>query len=140
TLDGANVEIRDHVGAENIFIFGLTAEEVAARRNGGYDAGAAIESSAELKGVLDALASGVFSPNDHARYRPIADSLYHGDWFMVAADFEAYSAAQREADALWSKPGDWTEKAILNTVHMGWFSSDRTIRDYARDIWHVSVD
>jgi starch phosphorylase len=137
TLDGANVEIMEHVGRDNIVIFGLTAEEVEKRRRGGYDAGATIEASDDLKGVLDALRSGVFSPDDHNRYRPIADSLYHGDWFMVAADFEAYSKAQRDVAAIWRRTQDWTEKAILNTVNMGWFSSDRTIRDYARDIWHV---
>ncbi|MCB1972584.1 MAG: glycogen/starch/alpha-glucan phosphorylase, partial [Geminicoccaceae bacterium] len=137
TLDGANVEMLEHVGADNIVIFGLTAEEVAERRAGGYDAGATIEASDDLKGVLDALGSGVFSPDDHNRYRPISDSLYHGDWFMVAADFEAYAKAQRDVAAIWRRTQDWTEKAILNTVNMGWFSSDRTIRDYARDIWHV---
>lgn len=139
TLDGANVEILDHVGKDNIFIFGMTAAEVEARRSSNYSPGAVIESSPDLKGVLDALASGVFSPGDASRYRPIADSLYHGDWFMVAADFDAYAQAQRDVAALWYRTPDWTERAILNTVNMGWFSSDRTIRDYARDIWHVPV-
>ena len=128
-----------HVGKENIAIFGLTAEQVEEKRRGGYDAGATIEASPDLKGVLDSITSGVYSPDDHNRYRPIADSLYHGDWFMVAADFEAYAAAQNDVAAIWRKPGDWTEKAILNTLNMGWFSSDRTIREYARDIWHVPV-
>ena len=139
TLDGANVEIMEQVGRENIVIFGMTAEEVEEKRRIGHDAGATIESSPDLKGVLDALGSGVYSPGDANRYRPIIDSLYHGDWFMVAADFEAYAKAQREVDAIWRKTEDWTEKAILNTVNMGWFSSDRTIREYARDIWNVPV-
>ncbi len=139
TLDGANVEIREHVGAENIVIFGMTAEEVEEKRRSGHDPRAVIEASPDLKGVLDALASGVFSPGDTHRYRPIVDSLYHGDWFMVAADFDAYAAAQREVDGLWRRRQDWTEKTILNTVNMGWFSSDRTIREYARDIWNVPV-
>ena len=139
TLDGANVEIMEHVGRDNIVIFGLTAQEVEDKRKSGHDAGATIEASNDLKGVLDALASGVFSPEDANRYRPIADSLYHGDWFMVAADFDAYAKAQREVDAIWRQKQDWTEKAILNTVNMGWFSSDRTIREYARDIWNVPV-
>ena len=139
TLDGANVEILEHVGKENIVIFGMTAAEVEAKRHGGYDAGATIEASPDLKGVLDALASGVFSPGDPNRYRPIADSLYHGDWFMVAADFDAYAQAQRQVAAIWHRTEDWTEKTILNTVNVGWFSSDRTIRDYAREIWHVPV-
>ena len=87
--------------------------------------------------MLDQLSSGVFSPGDANRYRPIVDSITHGDWFMVATDFNAYSSTQREIAKLWRRSQDWTEKTILNTVNMGWFSSDRTIREYARDIWHV---
>ena len=87
--------------------------------------------------MLDQLASGVFSPGDANRYRPIVDSITHGDWFMVASDFNAYAAAQRDVAKLWHRTQDWTEKTILNTVNMGWFSSDRTIREYARDIWTV---
>jgi starch phosphorylase len=137
TLDGANIEIMEHVGRDNIVIFGLTAQEVQDKRRAGHNGGAAVESSPDLKGVLDALGSGVFSPGDSNRYRPIIDSIYHGDWFMVAADFDAYATAQRGVAAIWRQSGDWTEKAILNTVNMGWFSSDRTIREYARDIWNV---
>jgi starch phosphorylase len=139
TLDGANVEIREHVGHDNIFIFGLTAEEVEARRRKGDDPRQAIEASADLRGVLDALASGVFSPDDANRYAPIIESLYNGDWFMVAADFDAYARTQRLAAELWRRPKEWTAKAILNTANMGWFSSDRTIREYARGIWTVPV-
>ncbi|WP_373502865.1 glycogen/starch/alpha-glucan phosphorylase [Aestuariivirga sp.] len=139
TLDGANIEIMEHVGRDNIVIFGMTTEEVEQKRREGHDPRAVIEASVDLKGVLDALASGVFSPDDANRYRPIIDSLYNGDWFMVAADFDAYAKAQREVDAIWRQTGDWTEKTILNTVNMGWFSSDRTIREYARDIWNVPV-
>ncbi len=139
TLDGANVEILEHVGADNIAIFGLTAAEVEQRRKSGEDPRLLIEASANLKGALEALAAGVFSPNDPGRYRPIADSLVHGDWFMVAADFDAYAQAQRNIDAIWRTPQDWTAKTILNTVNMGWFSSDRTIREYARDIWNIPV-
>lgn len=139
TLDGANVEILEHVGSDNIVIFGLTAQEVESRRRAGIDGGAVVNSSRELKGVVDALASGVFSPDDHNRYRPIIDSLYHGDWFMVGSDFDAYAAAQRHVDDIWHSPDSWASKAILNTVNVGWFSSDRTIREYARDIWGVPV-
>ncbi len=139
TLDGANVEMLEHVGKDNMVIFGMTAAEVEEKRRSGYDAGATIEASPDLKGVLDALASGVFSPGDTNRYRPIIDSLYCGDWFMVAADFAAYADAQREVAEIWRRSEDWTDKAILNTVNMGWFSSDRTIREYARDIWNVPV-
>jgi starch phosphorylase len=140
TLDGANVEIRDNVGPENIVIFGLTAEEVAARRMpGGNDPRAIIAGSPELAQALEAIASGVFSPDDPGRYRDLIGGLYQHDWFMVATDFDAYAAAQREVDAIWSDPGQWWEKAILNTARMGWFSSDRTIRQYARDIWDIRL-
>ena len=137
TLDGANVEMMEHVGRDNIVIFGLTAQEVEEKRRNGVDAVAIIDAAVDLKDVLGQLAAGVFSPGDMDRYRPIVDSLYNGDWFMVATDFNAYAAAQREVDRLWRRSQDWTEKTILNTVNMGWFSSDRTIREYARDIWNV---
>jgi starch phosphorylase len=137
TLDGANVEIREHVGEDNIVIFGLTAEEVAERRRSGHDPRAIIEQSGELKGVLEAVGGGVFSPGDAGRYRGLVDSLYNSDWFMVAADFAAYAAAQRQVDALWSDRAQWLDRTIRNTANMGWFSSDRTIREYARDIWNV---
>jgi starch phosphorylase len=139
TLDGANVEIMEHVGRDNIVIFGMTADEVERKRRTGHDARAAIEASPDLRDVLDQLASGVFSPDDADRYMPIIDSLYNGDWFMVAADFEAYAAAQRRVAEIWRQTEDWTHKTILNTVSMGWFSSDRTIREYAREIWNVPV-
>ncbi|KTT72428.1 maltodextrin phosphorylase [Sphingomonas endophytica] len=137
TLDGANVEIRDHVGADNIVIFGLTADEVAAQRAGGYDPRAVIENSAELAQAVNAIASGVFSPDDPNRYRDLMNGLYDHDWFMVAADFDAYSAAQRAVDARWNDRDGWQRSAILNVANMGWFSSDRTIGDYAREIWGV---
>ena len=139
TLDGANVEILEHVGRDNIVIFGMTAEEVERKRRMGHDARAVIEATPDLRDVLDQLASGVFSPDDANRYRPIIDSLYNGDWFMVAADFAAFAAAQRQVAEIWHRREDWTQKTILNTVNMGWFSSDRTIRDYAREIWNVPV-
>jgi glycogen phosphorylase len=137
TLDGANVEMREHVGADNIFIFGLTAAEVEARRAKGIDGRAVAESSAALKAVLQALNQGVFSNGNTTLYRPIVDSIYNGDWFMVGADFDAYAACQKNVSRLWENQRDWTHQAIQNSVHMGWFSSDRTIREYARDIWNV---
>ena len=137
TLDGANVEIRDHVGAENIVIFGLTADEVAAKRADGYVPREVIENSAELAQAVNAIASGVFSPDDHDRYRDLMNGLYDHDWFMVAADFDAYAAAQRDVDARWGDRDGWARAAIRNVANMGWFSSDRTIGDYARDIWGV---
>jgi starch phosphorylase len=139
TLDGANVEIRDHVGADNIVIFGLTAEQVAERRASGDTARAIIERSPELSQALKAIASGVFSPDEPGRYRALIGGLYEHDWFMVATDFDAYAAAQRDVDALWAEPGLWWRKAILNTARMGWFSSDRTIRQYSRDIWGIAL-
>ena len=135
TLDGANIEIRDRVGDDNIFIFGLTAEEVAAKRAGGYAPSAVIESSRELLQALDAIASGVFAPDDPHRFESLVNGLRDHDWFMVAADFDAYMATQRRIDAVWRDRARWTAMAVRNTANMGWFSSDRTIAEYATDVW-----
>jgi starch phosphorylase len=137
TLDGANIEIRDRVGADNIFIFGLTAEEVAAKRAGGYRPSRVIEESRELLQALDAIASGVFAPDDPHRFAGLVDGLRDHDWFMVAADFDSYLATQRRIDAVWRDRARWTSMAVRNTANMGWFSSDRTISEYATDIWGV---
>ncbi len=137
TLDGANIEIRDHVGANNIFIFGLTAEEVADKRASGYRGTDAIGASRELAQAVNAIASGVFSPDDPNRYGGLMDGIRDHDWFMLAADFDGYAAAQRMVDARWSDPAAWGRSAVLNVANMGWFSSDRTIGEYARDIWNV---
>ncbi len=137
TLDGANVEMRDHVGPENFFIFGLEAHEVEAQRSAGIDGHALVESSPRLRAVLRALSQGMFSKGDTGRYLPIVDSVYHGDWFMVGTDLDAYLAAQVHVSKVWTKSKDWTHMAIQNSLNMGWFSSDRTIREYARDIWNV---
>jgi starch phosphorylase len=139
TLDGANVEIREHVGEENIFIFGLTADQVAQRLAAGLDAQDVIKASPRLSLVLDSIASGIFSPDDRNRYRSLVEAVTHRDRFLVAADFEAYWATQRTVDALWTEPRVWWRKSILNTARMAWFSSDRTIGEYARDIWNVST-
>ncbi|MBB5715706.1 glycogen/starch/alpha-glucan phosphorylase [Sphingomonas aerophila] len=136
TLDGANIEIKDRVGDENIVIFGMTAEEVAQRREG-YDPRAVIDNSPELRQAVEAIASGVFSPDDPDRYKGLIAGLYDHDWFMVAADFDAYDAAQRGVDARWRNEGDWNAAAIRNVARVGWFSSDRTISEYARQIWGV---
>ncbi|MFB0871993.1 MULTISPECIES: glycogen/starch/alpha-glucan phosphorylase [unclassified Sphingobium] len=137
TLDGANVEMRDHVGEENIIIFGLTAQEVNERRARGYSPREVIEGSRELGQALQAIAGGVFSPDDPDRYKGLVQGLYDHDWFMVAADFDSYSAAQRRVEAIWQDEAAWAEKAIRNVARMGWFSSDRTIREYAADIWKM---
>ncbi len=138
TLDGANVEIRDCVGAENFFLFGLTAAEVAARRKEPDYAGRAVDASPRLKRVLDQIASGVFSGKDRDRYKGLVDGLIHHDYFLVTCDFDSYWAAQREVDAAFRERQSWTRMAALNTARVGWFSSDRTINGYAKDIWKVN--
>jgi starch phosphorylase len=138
TLDGANIEILERVGSDNMLIFGLTAEEVAARRRDGYNPRAIIESSRELSQGLSAIASGVFSPDDPHRYAELIGGIYDHDWFMVAADFEAYCSAQRQADARWQDKRGWQASAVRNVANVGWFSSDRTIMEYARDIWGMA--
>ncbi|MGK9042331.1 glycogen/starch/alpha-glucan phosphorylase [Agrobacterium tumefaciens] len=137
TLDGANVEMLEHVGDENIVIFGMTAEEVAKARAEGHNPRAIIEGSAELSQALSSIASGVFSPDDRSRFSALIDGIYNSDWFMVAADFDAYAEAQRKVDAIWSDPDSWYAKTVRNTARMGWFSSDRTIRQYATEIWRA---
>ncbi len=139
TLDGANVEMKEHIGEENMVIFGLTAQEVADRRAAGYHPREVIAASPELGQALAAISSGVFSPDDPDRYRGLIDGLYDHDWFMVAADFDAYAAAQRRVDALWRDSPDWNAKAVRNVARTGWFSSDRTIRQYAEEVWNVPV-
>jgi starch phosphorylase len=137
TLDGANIEIKDRVGDENIIIFGLTADQVAARRAEGYNPRAIIEGSRELQQAVQAISSGVFSHDDPGRYTALMDGLYDSDWFMLAADFDGYAAAQRQVDRRWEDQAGWRESAIRNIANVGWFSSDRTIGEYARDIWGV---
>ncbi|EIZ81083.1 starch phosphorylase [Novosphingobium sp. Rr 2-17] len=137
TLDGANVEIKEHVGDENIFIFGLTAEEVAAARADGYKPREVIAGSRELGQALQAIASGVFSPDDPTRYEGLINGIYESDWFMCAADFDAYAATQRQVDVRWNDQKAWNSCAIRNIANVGWFSSDRTIGEYAREIWNV---
>ena len=137
TLDGANIEIKDRVGDDNIFIFGLTAEEVASQRANGYIPRQVIEGSRELHQAVHAIASGVFSPDDPHRYGELMDGLYDHDWFMVAADFDSYSAAQRQIDRVWEDQPTWRKMAIHNIANVGWFSSDRTIAEYAKEIWGV---
>lgn len=137
TLDGANIEIKDRVGDANIEIFGLTADEVLDLRSNGYNPRAVIEGSKELQQAIAAIATGVFSPDDPHRYAALMGGLYDSDWFMVAADFDAYHAAQRAIDARWEDQPRWRASAIRNIANVGWFSSDRTISEYARDIWGV---
>ncbi|MBP6796692.1 MAG: glycogen/starch/alpha-glucan phosphorylase [Luteimonas sp.] len=137
TLDGANIEIKDRVGDENIVIFGMNAEQVAEKRAGGYDPRATIEGSRGLAQAVASIAEGVFSPDDPSRYADLMGGLMHSDWFMVAADFDAYAAAQRDVDRRWRDRAGWRGSAIRNIANVGWFSSDRTIAEYAREIWNA---
>jgi glycogen phosphorylase len=139
TLDGANVEMLDQVGSDNMVIFGLTAEEVSQKRARSEVPRSVIDASPALKEALEAISSGVFSPDDPNRYRDLIGGLYDHDWFMVARDFDGYAAGQAKVDALWQQKRKWYSMAIRNTAHMGWFSSDRTIRQYAEDIWGVTA-
>ena len=135
TLDGANVELRDLVGDDNIFIFGLTATEVEAARAHGIDASARIAASPVLREALDEIASGVFSTDDAGRYRGLVDTVTHHDYFMLCADFDAYWETQMRVDEAWRDRRRWMRSSIINTANVGWFSSDRAIAEYAREIW-----
>lgn len=139
TLDGANVEIREHVGGDNIVIFGLTAQEVAEQRTDGPSPLSVIEGDPILAAALESITGGVFSPDDPDRYRDLIGGLYDHDWFMVARDFGTYAEAQRKVDNLWYNRAKWYSMAIRNTANFGWFSSDRSMRQYAGDIWSVPV-
>ncbi|HEU0222594.1 MAG TPA: glycogen/starch/alpha-glucan phosphorylase [Paracoccaceae bacterium] len=139
TLDGANVEIRDRVGEDRIFIFGLTAAEVAARRAEGYSPGEAIEADPRLAEAVAQVADGQFSPGEPHRFQGLVDNLRHHDWFLVAADFTAYWDAQRQVERFWREPDAWARAAVHNTANMGYFSSDRTIRGYAREVWQAEM-
>jgi starch phosphorylase len=139
TDDGANIEIRQNVGDENVFVFGLSTAEVAARRAAGYRPIEVYEHHPPLKAVLDAIGGGAFSPDEPQRYRALVDSLlWGGDTYLLLADFDAYVAAQARVDALWRDRDAWAAKAIANVAGMGAFSSDRTIQEYARDIWYLT--
>jgi len=137
TLDGANVELKDLVGDPNIFIFGLTAGEVEASRRRGIDSSARIAASPILRETLDGIGSGVFSADDRGRYKGLVETLTHHDYFMVCADFDAYWAAQTKVDAAWRNRKGWLRSSIINTANTGWFSSDRTIAEYATEIWNA---
>ena len=137
TLDGANIEIRERVGADNFFLFGLTAAEVAERRRAGLESGAAVAASPALAGVMDALRQGTFAADDPARFRGLAEGLLNNDYFMVNADFASYAATQRAVDERWGAGDAWWRAVIVNTANVGYFSSDRTIADYASEVWNL---
>jgi starch phosphorylase len=138
TLDGANIEIMEEVGQENFFLFGLTAQEVMDRRCQGYNPWDDYNANGELRQVLDMIGSGYFSPEEPDRYQSIVDALLkYGDYYLLLADYASYVECQDRVGALYSKPEEWITKSILNVAGMGKFSSDRTIRQYAEQIWHV---
>jgi starch phosphorylase len=135
TLDGANVEIREEVGAENFFLFGLSAGEVERIWREGYRPAAHVEGNAELRAVLDLIAGGCFARGDAEVFRPLVNNLLYADPFLVLADYADYVACQERVSAAWAEPERWTRMSILNTARAGKFSSDRAIREYARRIW-----
>jgi starch phosphorylase len=139
TLDGANVEIREFVGAANMFIFGLTTEQVASRRKRGLSAYDQVAASPALSQAIDSVRRGAFSPDEPDRYAGLMQNLLERDAFMVASDFDSYVATQDAVDRLWRDPVQWWRASILNTAGVGWFSSDRAITEYANDIWGISV-
>ena len=138
TLDGANIEIGEEVGAENIFIFGLTAHEVVSLKAGGYQPLDYYHGNAELREVLDMIGGGFFSPDDAGRFKPIVDALLrHGDHYLLLADYASYIACQERVEAAYRNREQWVKSAILNVANMGKFSSDRTIGEYAAQIWNA---
>src|SRR5262244_145903 len=140
TLDGANIEIREHVGEDNIFIFGLKAHEVEERRRNGLDASATIAASPALARVIHDIDAGTFWPREEGLFTPLMEALRHNDYYLVTADFDAYWATQRSVERLWLSTFDWTRASMLNIARMAWFSSDRTIGEYAQDIWKVPFE
>ena len=137
TMDGANIEIREAVGADHFFLFGLTAEQVYSAKAAGYHPRVFYDSNAELKLAIDELASGRFSRGDANLFKPIVDELLNHDEYMLCADYQSYVDCQDHIDRAYLDADHWTRMSILNTSRMGKFSSDRAIREYCDGIWHV---
>ncbi|HMQ51918.1 MAG TPA: glycogen/starch/alpha-glucan phosphorylase, partial [Anaerolineae bacterium] len=137
TLDGANIEIRERVGAENFFLFGLTSDEVFAIKERGYEPLPIYYRNSELKKAIDQIAAGYFSNGNADVFRPLIDSWLYHDEYMVFADFESYLDVQEGVDQAYRQPEEWTRKSILNVARSGFFSSDRTIKEYCEEIWRV---
>ena len=137
TLDGANVEIREEVGSENFFLFGLTAAEVAEVKSDGYRPRDYYEQNAALREVIDFIASGALSRGDVELFRPIVENLLDHDPFLLLADYQSDINAQERVSTLWRDPQAWIRASILNTARMGKFSSDRSIRDYCERVWKI---
>lgn len=140
TLDGANIEIREAVGEENFFLFGMTASEVETLRIQGYHPHRFIESNDDLKEVLDLIQRGFFSPQEPQLFHPLIKSLFDHDKYMLMADYASYAACQHRVDEAYIDQEEWTRKSILNVARIGKFSSDRSIREYAEKIWNVSSE
>jgi starch phosphorylase len=138
TLDGANIEIKDAVGEQNIFIFGMNAEEVVARRAQGYSPADEVARNPALKRAIELIDSGYFTPDNIFDSKVVSDRLLsHGEHFLVLADFHEYMAAQARVDELFRNTEEWTRKSVINALSMGPFSSDRSIREYADNIWAI---
>jgi len=138
TLDGANVEIREAVGPENFFLFGLSADGVDLLRAEGYSPRQYYENNPELRAAIDLIASGALSNGDRGIFAPLVDSLLNRDDYLLLADYQSYVDCQERAGLAYRDQAAWTRMSILNTARVGRFSSDRSIRDYCRDIWHVT--
>jgi starch phosphorylase len=139
TMDGANIEIYDAVGAENFFMFGLRAAEAATLQRSGYRPYECYQSNPELREVIDLLRSGFFSRGNAEQFRPLIDNLLHHDPYLVLADYQAYADCQQQISSAWLDSEHWTRMSILNVARSGRFSSDRTIREYCQDIWRVAA-
>ena len=137
TLDGANIEIREEVGAENFFLFGLTTPEVEAKKREGYNPRALYNSNTDLREILDALSSGEFSRGDRSLFEPLVNSLLNGDDYMLLADYQSYIDCQDRVSLAYKNPTEWTRMSILNVARIGKFSSDRSMREYCADIWRT---
>src|SRR6185503_16121309 len=137
TLDGANVEIREEVGADNFFLFGMTAQQVADLWRKGYRPRDHYEQNAELKAVIDLIGSGFFEPDHPETFRPLVQSLLDHDTYMLLADFQSYVDCQAKVSQAFTDREQWARMAILNIAHMGKFSSDRSIHQYAEEIWRA---
>jgi starch phosphorylase len=137
TLDGANIEIRDAVGHDNFFLFGLTAGEVVRLKAGGYRPRHLYETNPELRAAIDLIADGFFSAGDREMFRPLVDSLLTRDDYMLLADYQSYVDCQERVGIAYADTTSWTRMSILNAARVGRFSSDRAIREYCRDIWNV---
>jgi starch phosphorylase len=137
TLDGANIEIREQVGPENFFLFGMTSDEASARRANGYDPRAVCDADPELARAVDAIASGRFSDGDTERFAPLVESILGWDEYLTLADYRSYIDCQDALERVWLDRERWTRMSILNTARCGFFSSDRTIQDYCREIWKI---